>query len=74
MDGKARSLSPGEVWSCEVRSGGIVVRCASGALWLTDGHGGDYVLRSGQYFATGRRARIVLEALGPGVFVAYALR
>jgi len=56
-------LAKGELIRLDGGTGGLVVRCTAGAVWLTCGDGVDYLLSAGRSFelAAGRIA--VSEAL-----------
>jgi hypothetical protein len=60
------ALSDQGAWSARVGPGGAVVRCLAGAVWLTrEGDVEDRILEVGASFASDRRGRVALLALGP---------
>lgn len=56
-------LAKGELIRLDGGSGGVVLRCSGGALWLTCGDGADYLIRSGCSFELPPRLVAVAEAL-----------
>ena len=61
-------LAKGELIRLDGGSNGLVLRCTSGAVWLTCGDGADYLISAGRSFelAAGRIA--VSEALESAEF------
>jgi hypothetical protein len=56
-------LAVGELIRLDGGKDGVVLRCTSGAVWLTCGDGRDYLLSAGKSFAIAARQVAVAEAL-----------
>jgi hypothetical protein len=56
-------LAKGELIRLDGGSGGLVLRLASGAVWLTCGDGADYLIRAGRSFELPAHQTAVTEAL-----------
>lgn len=56
-------LSRGELIRLDGGVKGVVLRCRSGAVWLTCGDGADYLIRAGRSFELPPRRTAVAEAL-----------
>ena len=56
-------LSQGELIRLDGGKDGVILRCRSGAIWLTCGDGRDYLISSGKSFELAARQVAVAEAL-----------
>jgi hypothetical protein len=45
----------------------LEIACLAGLIWLTDGAGGDRVIRKGQQTTLGSKSRICVQAFAPSV-------
>jgi len=61
-------LAKGEVIRLDGASGGLVLRCSGGTVWLTCGDGADYLIRSGGSFELPPHLVAVAEALEAAEF------
>jgi len=61
-------LAKGELIRLDGGNGGLVLRCTSGAVWLTCGDGADYLLRAGNSFKLPAHRTAVSEALESAEF------
>jgi quercetin dioxygenase-like cupin family protein len=56
-------LEKGELVRLDCAKEGVILRCMSGTLWVTDGDGRDYLLQAGKSFAIPTGIVAVAEAL-----------
>jgi hypothetical protein len=56
-------LAQGELIRLDGKKDGVVLRCTSGAIWLTCGDGQDYLLSAGKSFELAAQQSAVAEAL-----------
>ena len=45
----------------------LEIACLGGLIWLTDGAGGDRVIRNGQQMTLGSKSRICVQAFAPSM-------
>ena len=63
-------LKNGELIRLDGGSTGLVLRCSSGALWLTKNDGQDYLIRTGRSLELSAGETALIEALNPaGMYV-----
>lgn len=56
-------LAQGELIRLDGKKDGVILRCTSGAIWVTCGDGRDYLLFAGKSFELPARQFAVVEAL-----------
>jgi Protein of unknown function (DUF2917) len=62
------SLAKGELIRLDGGTGGLVLRCTGGTVWLTCGDGADYLIRAGRSFELAAHRTAVTEALESAEF------
>ncbi|MBT1072425.1 DUF2917 domain-containing protein [Pelotalea chapellei] len=53
----------GELMRLDGGKAGLILRCSSGAVWLTRGDGADYLVAPGKVFELPRGESAIVEAL-----------
>jgi len=61
-------LAEGELIRLDGGTGGLVLRCTGGTVWLTLGDGADYLVHAGRSFELPAGRIAVAEALEPAEF------
>ena len=61
-------LAKGELIRLAGGTGGLVLRCSGGTVWLTCGDGADYLVRAGRSFDLPAHRTAVAEALESAEF------